>query len=425
VEWSYDLLTEPEQRLLGRLSVFAGGWTLETAEAVCGDDGIDAGAVLKSLTALVEKSLVVYEEQHPPGNRPARLVARPRYHMLETIREYALERLAESGEAPARREQHARFFVALAERAEPTLGTGSSEEEIWLDRLETEHDNLRVALDWSVASHECEVGLRLAGSLQPFWMRQFHVEEGRSRLAVVLEMADPPGCTAVRAKALRAAGTHAFHRDDPSMLALLEESLEIERQLDNKPGIAASLYGVAGIVGERGDREGARRLLEESLAIYRQLGDEAGIVVALQRLGRYQSDLGAANTLLNECLAIHRRLGNRLMMAWTLWNMGVVAVRHRDPGTALQCYEEGLPLFREANNAYGIAIVLREMADAALAHGNWSAAHPWLTEAHLLFQEMGKRDSRIHTLLGLGIVAYQRGELARASDLYQEALVLS
>jgi tetratricopeptide (TPR) repeat protein len=298
--------------------------------------------------------------------------------------------------------------VELAERAEPLLGFGGPHEGAWLQRLEAEHDNLRGPLDGAVATGQAEVGLRLAGALQPFWMRQGHMEEGRQRLEAVLALPGASEATTHRAKALRAAGWHAFHQNEPAKLPFLDESLAIERQLGNKRGVAASLFLLGPVACDRRDRKEALRFLEESLALYRELGDPSRIAWCLENLGAAQNDPEQGRALLNESMAIQRKLGNRLSLAWSSWQLGHLAWRQGDREAALRCYREGLALHRELNHRYGVAIALQSMGKCLIAQRDWESARSALEEAEAFFQEIGKKGNRINSLLGLGTAAYHQ-----------------
>jgi predicted ATPase/DNA-binding SARP family transcriptional activator len=372
IDWSYELLSEAERRLLRRLSVFAGGWTLEAAEAVVSGQWsvvsepasrlrapsghvvcLLPSDVLDLLTSLVEKSLVVYEEQE----------ARARYRLLETVRQYFSERLLESGEGEAIRRQHLDHFLALAEEAEPQL-TGAQQGE-WLERLETEHDNLRTALAWCFAPvdapaggrsgtrhpppatlHRHEAGLRLAGALWRFWSVRGHLTEGRERLAQAL--ASAPEATTGRAKALETAGTLAYRQADYGSARMLhEESLAIRRELGDRAGIAASLRNLALVAYQQGDYGTARSLQEESLAIRRELGDRVGIAASLQDLALLaysQGDYRTARSFYEESLAIRRELGERRGIAASLEALAALTCAGQEQRQAGGRRDASLPL---------------------------------------------------------------------------------
>src|SRR5258705_4205762 len=227
IDWSYDLLTEREQAMLRRVAVFAGGWTLASAEQVCAGDGIDASDIIEQLTPLVDKSLVVTDER----------AGATRYRMLQTVRQYALDRLRESGEETRWRASHLAYFVALAEEAGPKLR--SAEQAQWLRRLEEEHENLRAALEWSLVEAGSKGGLRLCGALGRFWWTRGHFTEGRQWCTRVLGKPGAEERTQERASVLNAAGVLSYHQGDyPAARALQEESLAICRELGDRFGIA-------------------------------------------------------------------------------------------------------------------------------------------------------------------------------------------
>ena len=311
IDWSYGLLSERERILFRRLSVFARGWTLDVAEQVCAGDGIEEVEVLDLLSCLVNKSLIVV----------ARGEGGSRYRMLETVRQYASEKLRESGEAGAVGGRHADFFVALAEEAKPAMV--GPEQAAWMERLEEDHDNLRSALGRLGDEGEAERGLRLAAALMRFWWFRGHLAEGRAWLEEMLELPATSVRDEVRAKALRALGAlsymHAEH--------------------------AASAWDVA------------RRHLEESLEIYRRLGNEQGAAAVLQNLGRISAELGewaAAFAFLDESLAIGRWLENRPVTALSLFNLGYAQLLEGDLPSARARLEEGLEAFRELDDEFWI-----------------------------------------------------------------------
>src|SRR5205807_5966207 len=263
IDWRYELLDEDEQKLIRRLWVFVDGCTLEAAEAVCnpaGDPGID---FLAGMSSLVDKSLQRQEEQ---------LGGESRFRLLETIREYGLGRLSQSEEAAAIREQHADCLLKLAERIEPQL-LGSNQE-IWLDRLEVEHDNLRAALEWSTESAQVEIGLRLGGALWRFWETRGYLAEGRKRLGRLLAISKGSDQSKSRMKALYAAGVLADTQGDYQVArTLFEENLAINRALGDRWGIANSLNNLGIAAVRNHDYAAARSLYQESLAVWRELGN--------------------------------------------------------------------------------------------------------------------------------------------------------
>jgi non-specific serine/threonine protein kinase len=363
IDWSYDLLSEPERALLRRLSVFARGWTLEAAEAVCVGDGIQEREVLDLLTALVDKSLVLYGEPAPPRGAGA---AEARYRLLETVRQYARDRLLEAGEEEEVRKRHLSYFLDLAEEAE--LKLSSFEKRVWLDRLESEHDNLRAALTWSLADADTgEFGLRLAGALWWYWLLRDHRSEGREWLERALARSDADQRSPARAKALEGAGFMTSDR------RLGEESIALFRELGDPLGLAGSLRTLGFRLTEWGDLAAARTLYEESLAICQQQADRWGLIPCLWGLGHLafrQSEYASAQSLWEECVRVSREAGDQWNCAWVLDGLGRVAQCRGDWGAASAYYKEGLALFRDLGNQWGIIYGLSHLAQTAGGRGH-------------------------------------------------------
>ena len=374
IDWSYDLLTEPEKTVLRRLSVFAGGWTLAAAEGVCSGEGVEDWEVLDLLTGLVDKSLAVYEEG-ADGDAG-------RYRLLESVRQYAGDRLGESGEGEAVQGRAASWFLAFAEEAAPQL-TGS-EVAAWLSRLEVEHDNLRASLTWEEQWGDGgEDGLRLAVALRRFWEVRGHFTEGRQWLgralvrttsgAVGLDGATGPEPSAARALVLNGAGILALAQGDyAEARALLEESLTIKRQLGDQQGIAGSLINLGLVASDQGDLADARALYEQGLTILRPLGHQEFIANALNNLGLVasaQGDYAGARALQEESLTIRRQLGDQGGISASLGNLGVVAQAQGDYVEARALSEECLTIMRQLGNQSGIAESLESMAGVVQGQG--------------------------------------------------------
>jgi len=372
IDWSYDLLREAEKLFLQRLSVFAGGWTLAAADEVCAGERIEHRDVLDLLTSLADKSLVVPEQED----------AQTRYRLLETVRQYARDRLEDSGRSAATRARHRDYYLALAEEADPKLR--SAEQAEWLRRLEEEHENLRAGLEWSLVEAGSKGGLRLCGALQRFWWTRGHFSEGRQWCTRVLCKDGAEARTRERAYALNAAGVLSFDQADyPAARALHEESLAIRRELGDRSGIAASLNNLGSVVHNQGDYPAARALHEEGLAIRRELGDRSGIASALNNLGNVavnQGDYPGAMALYEESLAICRELGNQFGIAASLENLGNVALDQGDCSAARALLEECLAIRRELEDRSGIpsslgglAAVVASLRDSLRAARIWGA----------------------------------------------------
>lgn len=372
MDWSYDLLSEEEQALFRRLSVFVGGFTLEAAEEVCsGEDG-ERGAVLGLLSGLAQKSLLVVV---PGGSGSDN-----RYRMLETIRAYALEKLEASGEEVAIKGRHAAFFLELAEESEPELL--GPEKAKWLERLEREHDNSRTALLWFEERGEAERALRLGSSLR--WFRG-HFAEGRSRLSALLEMPGAQTRTAERAKALHVLGVltcrHAEYADAVGKYAearhYQEEALSIYRELGDKRGTAAALNELARAMGmateDPSTWEVVRSLNEESLSIYRDLRDDAhGLALTLLYTGISDQILGnaaAARTFLEESLELFRELENETYVGTSMWFLACTQIDEGNYAAARAHLKEVLETLLPSRYRWFFPRVLEGVAHLAAAEG--------------------------------------------------------
>jgi predicted ATPase/Tfp pilus assembly protein PilF/transcriptional regulator with XRE-family HTH domain len=418
LSWSYELLSPAEQTLLRRLCVFVGGCRLEAMAAVCGGGAELVGDLLQWLGALVDQSLVRAEED---ADGETRVV------LLETIREYGLERLAGSGELEALRERHLDWCLALAEGAEPLLR--GSEQGQWLERLDAEHDNLRAALAWARERGAGEQGLRLAGTLWRFWEIRGYLSEGRGWLESMLAAGTGGSAPATaRARSLNGAGTLAFAQGEYGRaVALHEEALAIRRTLGDTHGIAASLNNLGNVAHVQGEYGRAAALHEESLALKRELGDTRGISASLNNLGNVahqQGDYGRAAALYEESLALDRSLGDQRGIADSLNNLGGVAYAQGEHGRAVALYEESLALDRELGDQQGIANSLHTLGDVAHQQGDYGRAAALYEESLALFRELGDRWGIAESLIGLGRVAFRQGDHGRAAALLAEALLL-
>ena len=382
IDWSYDLLSDAEQALFRRLSVFAGGWTLSAAEQVCTDESVDKEAVLEHLTSLADKSLLVAEERDSVT----------RYRLLETVGHYARERLRERGGEAHWRDRHLAYFLALTLEAEPLLK--GPDLEVGLDRLETEHDNLRLALDWAASGRGDSVtGLRIAAAIWWFWQTRGHLREGRQWLSRLLAAAPATEALAIRAKALRGAGALAREQADYAAAeALHRESLTLRRELGDQRGIALALGSLGAVALELGNYDAARKLEEESLAIQRELGDRASVAQVLNNLGemaRLQGDYATARARLEESLTIYRELGNQWGISTSVTNLGEVASAEGDFADALALLRKGLLIRRELGGQWGIALSLEGFARVALALGSPGRAARIWGHAERLREETG------------------------------------
>ncbi len=381
IDWSYDLLNAAEQRLFRRLAVFAGGCTFESAEAVCDakrDLDLD---LLDGITSLVDKSLL---SQVEPAKGESRFV------MLQTIREYALEKLEASGEEALTKRALAAYCLVLAETTEQ-----SGTEEEWLEQLTLEQDNFRAGLEWLTETGETEWGLRLGAALFRFWETCESLAEGRSRLDKLLKLAGAAAPTRVRARALFAAGVLAQVQGDYAAAdVLMRESAEIASQLGDKQGHAVSLNALGVSARDRGDVAVAQALFGESLLLWKEAGDQKAVARALSNLANVVNLLGdyaRARALYAECLSIFRKLGDQTGIAWSLNYQGDAARDEGDSAGAQALYEQGLAIFRELGDRWGVATTLADLGSLSREAENYSLAYSLYQESIKIFQELGHK----------------------------------
>src|SRR5882724_2753058 len=334
MDWSYDLLNAAEQKLFRRLSVFVGGCTLEGVEAVC-DTKCDLDLdLLDGMASMVDKSLVQQVEQARGESR---------FVMLETIREYAVEKLEASGEEALTKRAQAAYCLVLAEEATEQSGAEGAE---WLERFAFEHDNFRAGLEWLTETGDAEWGLRLGAALFRFWEMREYLAEGRDSLGKLLKLTGAAGPTKARARALFAAGVLAGEQGDyVSADVLVQESLDISRQLHDKQGVAVSLNALAVLARDQGEVAVAHSLFEESLVLWKELGDEKAVARSLSNLAnvvKLQGDYARARSLYSECLSIFRGLGDRTGVAWSMNYQGDVTRDQGDSAAARRSYEQCL-----------------------------------------------------------------------------------
>ena len=441
IAWSYDLLSEPEQRLFRRLAVFVGGCTLAAAEAVTRDHwhiagwtvegeelkaeaeplsfavGGDEGDVLDGVASLLDKSLLRQEEDG---------TGEPRFTMLETIREFALEELEAKGEGPTLRRQHAAYYLRLAEEAEPLLR--GPQAPAWLDRLEAEHDNLRGALTWSLRDPtRTALGLRLAAPLVWFWYRRGYLSEGRQWLDRLLaHSAGVP--VAVRAKALSAAGTLAHGQTDHIQASRLHEAaLALYRELGHSQGIAYSLGNLAAQALYLGDTERAARLLEEGRTLIAQTDDtwtQADMLNTAGILAFNQGEYEAAEALYEESLRRVRELGDRHFEAISLYNLGEVAQMQGKYSLATARFQTCLELAQAMRERWVRLYALQNLGQVALWQGDVAGALPLLRKSLALFKDLDLESGAAAGLETLASVALLTGDERRAARLLGAAEAL-
>ena len=409
INWSHDLLSDAEKRLLWRASVFAGGWTLEAAERVCSGTPVDRGEVLDLLTSLTDKNLITVDT-HDDATR---------FGMLETVRHYALDRLCESAEEDAVRARHLEYFLQMAERLdEPQADEARL---CWLDRAQGELDNFRAALAWCESDATRAVtGLALAGRLYWLWITRIHPGEGRGWVARLVAADRTAERQEEHARAFHAAGTLAFYQADHAAaevfhrealaiwrrlgdrrqmvrslgslgnvatgqwrmsdaIALYEETVAIARELDDRHTIALGLYRLGVVASNLEDYTKAEALLEEALSISREFGRSAALALSALGWVRFrQGDLVAARTHLSEALDALRAFGARRATAQALHWIGMVSHAEGDIGTACMQLREALAIHHAMGHGLGVASALDALAALSLVSATpTTAARLW------------------------------------------------
>jgi len=376
IDWSYDILDENEQLLLRRLSVFAGGWTLEAAEEVCEGDGIDSYDVLDLLTQLVNKSLVVVMEGSQGGET--------RYRMLETIRQYARDKLAETGKGESIRDRHLAYFVKMAEQAEPELFR--SNQGLWLKRLDAELDNLRTALEWALTK-DIEAGLRIVSTPWRFWYRKYMGEAATwlDQLFSDIGLIAPE----IKAKALQVRSDFGLYTSNTdTAIAWAQESLSLYRELDDQKGIANGLFLLGWLTSwARGYSNEGQAYLEESLALFKDLGDSLGVANVVYRIGFFEAVGG-------------------------LYTQAMIK------------FKESESLRREIGDLDGIVRVLSFSALTAIWQEDYVLARALLKESQSLQEQLGDSDNS-NDLDTMGRLHFWLGEYAEAQVYFEKNLSVS
>jgi non-specific serine/threonine protein kinase len=376
IDWSYDLLSETERLFFRRLSVFAGSWTLEAAEEVCvGQDDSLPYEILNLLNQLINKSLVVVVKDSPSGEM--------RYRMLETIRQYAYERLSEAGDGEIIRQRHLTYYVKLAAQTGPELYRPN--QVFWLNKLEEEIDNLRTALEWALAT-DIEAGLQVvAGPIYRFWVFRSTWRELGNWLAQLLEHYDQATPLHVRALAIQSQceGNNAGNFNEAHLLA--EKSLKMARSIGDKQSEAFSLSSLGGFTLLQGNVGEAIPLLEQSLALFRELGDKVGQTSTIDWL----------------------------------------SINNRDLAQATSYAREGLALCRELGDLAGVASILTTLARLTYSSGDLSSPAPWLDEVLALSRQLGDPMREDEALITYGALAYWQGDFQQARTYYEEGIALA
>ncbi len=411
IDWSYDLLTDQEKALWERLSVFAGGWSLEAAEEVCSDDLIEQYDILDLLFNLNEKSIIIYDEENE------------RYRMLESIRQYGDEKLASSGSKDVNSSRHLKYYCDLAVKSE--LGLAGEEVGKWLKILETETGNLETAMHWSHSGGNNEEGGKLATAYANYWLNRGYLTTATYHLENILQHEDKLSLsTKGNLLGIKGLFLNMLGNAD-SAEELIGRSLSISRELGNQDDIASGLNNLASVVYEKGDYAKARELIEETLQIDRASGDASKISFSLINLGtvaRLQGDYDTARALLEESLEIRKKAKNKFAIASSLNTLAILHVNLGDYVKARAYIEEGLALTRELGNNYGIADGLGLLGNVEASLGNFEESERLQRESLKIFEEMGKQNKIADAYSNIGNVSFQKGEYNLSLEHLNRAL---
>ena len=407
MDWSYDLLSPQEQVCFRRLSVFAGSFSLEAAEAICAGEPGEPYELLDILSSLIDKSLVLVERRSGEA----------RYQLLETIRQYGQDKLQELAEAEQVRRKHRDWYARLAEQAEAEALT--AQQEMVFDRLAAEHENLRAALGWSLDQQEAETAAQIGAAISRYWLLRGHMSEGRSFLERALSGFSEQNT--VRAKALNVAAILASLQDDQATArTLAEESLALSRQLAEQKQTGYALYILGRLARIEGNYTGAVTFLEESLSLFRELGQQDDIALVLSDMGLTVLSLGEderATALCEESLALSRTLGDRRAIASWLANLGTIVLARGDVQRAKELCDESLAIRRAIGYKGGCAHTLAILGRIALVQGDYEQAITCFNESLALRQETGEKEGIATALEGLAALSGMLGHPVRAAWL--------
>lgn len=411
IDWSYDLLSEREKILWARLSVFNDGWTLETAEEICSDDILKKDEVFDLLNLLVEKSILIFDEENE------------RYGILETLKSYGEEKLKETNETNDIFLKYLYYYNELSELAE--LKLAGTQAQFWLDKLDTEHGNLQSAIVWAVKQGHYNEGMRLAGTLGMFWDIRGYFSIGRRLLESMLANTNGVSKPFI-AKAFSQAGTLAKNQGDyQQALKFYEKSLALHLELKDKDGIASSLNNLGIVEYEQGNYEEARKLCEEHLKYMRETGDKDSVANSLNGLGNMaydQGDYEQARKFHEESLELREELGNKRGIASSLNNLANVLNNQGDYEKAEKLYEKSLAIKRELGDKRGIATTLHNFGAITSCKEDYDLAKRYFEESIALAREIGDKQGVAETLYDLGSIEYKQRNIEQALRYYEESL---
>jgi predicted ATPase/Tfp pilus assembly protein PilF len=414
-EWSYNLLSEAERALFQRLSVFIGGWSLEAAEAICSTQELSGSTIFDLLVQLTDKSLIIVE----PGE------SETRYRFLETIREFAHEKLLESGENPAVHNQHLAYFAKWAERAEPELR--GPDQMLWVDHCEIEHNNIRAALEWSRKEEaNLQVGLRLAAAISLFWVLRSHFIEGLKWLTLFLPDADVLNDPRLRAKILyRAGGLSLLRSNLDRAIELCNQSIALCREFGNKPLLTSALCYLGDALHRKGDLASARAALEESAALGRIIDHPSQLAASLTNLGaimHLQGEYAEGRAFLEESLAVATRIPDHWAIEYAMRNLASAYRREQRLAEARDYFKQALEKALFFGDKSGAGISLANLSIVTNLQEEYVESGQYAKRALRIFRSIGDEEQQPFPLRMMACSALHEGDLERARALCIESL---
>ena len=450
IDWSYDLLSEEEKILWCRLSVFSGGWTLDAAEEICSDEMISKSLILDLLSQLIEKSVIIFDE------------SKGRYRILESLREYGIEKLKNSQEISLR---HLNYYLRLSENAEPELRGENAR--FWLDIIDADHSNFISAIDWSVSNEMADKGAVIAGALGEFWSTKGHYSTGirlnenilrssclygnsaKVKLLIwlcvykynqgeyeqvrkfseeCLNLSKGIGDKKGIAESLHNLGKVAELKGNYELArSYFEESLELKKEIKDKIGIADSLQSLGNLLTNQGDYELAKKYFGESFEIKKEVGDKRGMASNMNSMGciaTYQGNYEQAKKYHEESLAFNKDIGSKIGAAISMGNLGLISFNQGDYELARKYYEESLTIRKELGNKKGIAIYLHNLGGVVYTQGDFEQAKKYFEESLAVRKEIGDRIGMADSMNNLGGVMYTQGDFEQAKIYFEESLTV-
>jgi len=404
IDWSYDLLSEKEKTLWNRLSVFQGGWTLESAEEICSDEKVKQREVLDLLIQLAEKSIIIYDEE------------KERYRILETMKQYGEEKLIDSEEQEIVLARHLNYYMEFSVSSSPKVEL--SEAALWLERLESEHSNFQSAIYNSIKLGETEKGGRTANALSRFWIIRGHSSTGKIMGEKILEQESELSKPTLALIICNLGNLSLLQGNFKASRGYFEKSLKIGREIDDNPAIANSLIGLGSISVFQGDIHNALVYYQECLEISRAMNEKRGTAMCLNNLGMvaiHQNEYEKAKDYYEESLAIYREIGLKSQLANPLHNLGLIAENIGEFEQAEKYYKESLALNRESGSKRGIANTLLNLGLVSHNRGNYDMAQNLLEECGAMHRELEDK-------LGIGFYNYGLGMVYSSRAKYNEAL---